>query len=207
MIKVMTPPSEPMTDGQIDKAVDHYRNTLRKHRAEIGSSDAVQRVLSQPEYLAEQLVVIRRRVEAMADLVVRHVKVNPTRTAQAVFDATGRKQYTDRKVVDAMPRGEGNEVVYFFKPRPEVYKNGFISDDCLEKEYEFHGFVPADPYSLAAVNEADPAFADDYPNVTHWKDAEGKWCYAIFDRWGDERGYRRGGYGWSDVWWFAGVRK
>ena len=45
MIKVMTPPSEPMTDGQIDKAVDHYRNTLRKHRAEIGSSDAVQRVL------------------------------------------------------------------------------------------------------------------------------------------------------------------
>ena len=79
MIKVMTPPSEPMTDGQIDKAVDHYRNTLRKHRAEIGSSDAVQRVLSQPEYLAEQLVVIiRRRVEAMADLVVRQVKVNPT---------------------------------------------------------------------------------------------------------------------------------
>jgi len=59
------------------------------------------------------------------------------------------------------------------------------------------------------VNTDDPAFADEHPNCTHWKDGEGKWCFATFSRWGGERGVdvsRRDGVS-RDGWWFAGVRK
>ena len=56
---------------------------------------------------------------------------------------------------------------------------------------------------------ADPAFADDHPNFTHWQDADGKWCYAAFRRWGGERCVRvdRDGGGWGDDWWVAGLRE
>ena len=115
--------------------------------------------------------------------IARKVKVNRNRTPQESLDATGRAQYTDRKVVNAMPKGEGEEVeVVFFKPDLSQH-NDFISDDDLEKEFELRGLKPADPVSVAAVNEADPAFADEKPHGTHWKDAKGNWFYATFDRW------------------------
>jgi hypothetical protein len=79
----------------------------------------------------------------------------------------------------------------------------------LDKEYERRGLKPADPYTLAAVNEADPAFADKHPNGTHWKDADDKWRYAAFYRWSDERRAHvyRSDYDWDDRWWFPGFRK
>lgn len=103
-----------------------------------------------------------------------------------------------------MPRGERNELTVFF------FKVGrWISDDDLEKEFDLLGLIPVDPYTLAAVNEADPAFADDHPNGTHWKDADGRWCNAAFKRWNDEQsvGVGRYDYKWRDDWVFAGVRK
>ncbi|MDO8548210.1 MAG: hypothetical protein Q7R71_00890 [bacterium] len=204
MTKIMTPSRKPMTNGQIDKAVGHYRDLLLKHRNEVGSSEAVQGVLGQSDYLAEQLAVIRKRVEAVSNIIVRRVKVDRMRTPQAILDATGRKQYTDKSVVAAMPRGEGVEVdVHFFK------LGRYISDADLDKEYELRGLKPADPYSQAAVNEADPTFADEHPNGTHWKDGADKWCFATFDRWGGGRDVYVYRYGrdWSDGWFFAGVRK
>lgn len=143
------------------------------------------------------------------DMIIRKVTVNRTRPPQETLNATGRKQYIDHIVVDAMPRGEGEEVEVVFFKLDLSKRNGFISDNDLEKEYELRGLKPADAYSLAAFNEADPAFADTHPNATHWKDASGSWCYAAFDRWNDERivdVYRDGG-DWSDRWWFAGLRK
>ena len=120
-------------------------------------------------------------------------------------------QYTDRKVVDSMPKGEGDEVeVVFFKPEPWEYTEpGYISDDDLEKAYERRNRNPADPYSVAAVNEADPAFADEKPHGTHWKNADGKWCFAALLPLGRQAQVRvdRIGRGWNDNWWFAGVRK
>ncbi|MEK7061888.1 MAG: hypothetical protein AAB957_01365 [Patescibacteria group bacterium] len=104
-----------------------------------------------------------------------------------------------------MPRGEGKEVeVVFFN------LGRYISDADLDKEYELLGFKPADPYSLSAVNEEDQAFADTKPNATHWKDENGKLCYAAFDRWFGVERYvrvRRFGIGWRGHWWFAGVSK
>lgn len=193
----------PITPGQIGKIQELLAARLRKSGL---PRDPTQQVIeTQGDAIAdEMLAAVRRRVEAVSDLIVRRAKVNRTRAPQAALDATGRKQYTDPTVVNAMPRGEGDEVeVYFFNV------GRYVSDDEVEKEFDLREFKPADPYALAAVNEADPAFADEYPNATHWKDADGKWRYAAFSRWLDGRfvSVLRGGGGWGDAWWFAGVRK
>lgn len=175
-----------MTDGQIENAVNKLRDAMRKHRSEI-ASDVAQQVLGVENLGMMMFTPFRERAEAVSNLIVRKVKVDCNRTPQEALDATARVQYTNRKVVDAMPKREGDEVeVVFFKPDLSN-RNGFISDDDLEKEFELRGLKPADPVSVAAVNEADPAFADEKPHGTHWKDAKGNWCFAAFRRWSDDR--------------------
>ena len=161
----------------------------------LGGEAGVQRFLS-----GASEVVVREQV----DTIIRRVRVNHLRNPDAMLNATGRKQYVTDSVVAAMPRGEGDEAdVHFFKI------GQWTSDDDLEQEYAKRGLKPADSYSLAAVNEADPGFADERPNGTHWKDADGKWCYIGFLRGGDERyvSVHRFDDDWGDHWWFAGLRK
>lgn len=205
----MTPSVAGMTDGQIDKAADVFRALLRKHRAEF-SSEATQHALGTNDLGPALLAAFRKHVEAFSNMITRHITVNRTRSPQDAIAATGRNQYVDKNVLATMPQGEGDEAdVIFFKP------GHYVSDADLEKEYALRGLVPADPYALTAVNEADPAFSDEHPNGTHWKDADGRWCYAAFRRWFDDRrvddgrsvGVGRKGNGWSDGWWFAGRRK
>ena len=133
-------------------------------------------------------------------------QVNRTRNPQQVLDATGRRQYTNSAVVATMPSGgtgiEENVTVEFFP----ISKNA--SDDEVAKMLEERGLTD-DPYAVSAVNEADPAFADEHPNGTHWKDADGNWCYAAFSR--DDGGrsvyvYRNGIYLYGSCW-LGGVRK
>lgn len=209
MTKIMTPSVE-MTEGQIDKVVELYRAMLRKHRSELGA-ESVQQVIGQPEFVGEMVGVLRKRAEAVSNLIVRRVKVDYTKTPQQMLDATGRRQYVDSDVVKAMPKGEGDEGdVFFFKPRPGSYdRNGLISDDNLEKEFEFHGLKPCDPYKLSQVNADDQAFADERPNATHWQDENGNWCYAAFSRWlgGRKVDVYRFDIDWYGRWWFAGLRK
>ncbi len=154
--------------------------------------------------VAELVAVVQKYVDAVSNLITRTVNVNRTRAPQEVLDATKRAQYTDRKVMDSMPKGEGETKEVIF-----VNLGHYVSDDNLDKELDSLGFKPADPYSVAAVNEADPAFADEHPNSTHWKDAEGKWCFVAFDRWYDGRsvGVSRYDSDWRDYGWFACVRK
>jgi len=192
-----------ITDGQIENAVEKLRAAIRKHRSEI-SSEVAQRVLGVENLGMEMFAVLRNHVEWMGSMIVRRVAVNRTRTPQEALNATGRKQYTTDDVVVVMPKGEGDEAeVHFFK------LGRYVSDADLEKEYGLRGLKPADPFSLAAVNEADPNFADEHPNGTHWQDANGKWCYMAFSRWGGGRSLdaRRRVSGWSGHWWFAGLRK
>ncbi len=206
MTQIMT--AAEMTDGQIENAVNKLRDAMRKHRSEI-TSDVAQQVLGVENLGMMMFAPFRECAEAVSNLVVRKVPVNRSRTQQEAIEATGRAQYMDRKVVNAMPKGEGNEAeILFFKPDLSE-RSGFISDDDLEKEFELRGLKPADPISVAAVNEADPAFADEKPHGTHWKDAKGNWCYAAFRRWDDRRrvNVNRDDSDWNDDWWFAGVRK
>lgn len=84
-----------------------------------------------------------------------------------------------------------------------------MTNEQLEEEYALRGYRPADLYELAAVNEADPSFANEYPNSTHWKDDNGRWCFVTFIQNIDEHKlcvYRSFG-DWGRDWWFAGVRK
>jgi hypothetical protein len=204
-MKPMTPPAEQkkMTEAQTNKAVANYRALLEKHAPEF-DSEAVQLVLGQSELANDVFATFRKRVEAISNMITRRAKVNRGLKPQEVLNATGRKQYTNSEVVAIMPKGEGDEVeVVFFK------LGRWVSDADLEKEYELRGLKPADPYSLAAVNQADPAFADEKPNGTHWQDENGKWYFAAFDRWRGGRDVRvnRRDCDWGDCWWFAGLRK
>lgn len=207
MVETMNP-SRSATAAQIGKICDLLTAKLRQ--ADLPSEPTQQIIETQGEALAVELVtVVRRRVEVISNLITRRVKVDRSRTPQQALDATGRKQYTNRSVVDSMPRSRTVEVEVFFFKLDLSQSGGYISDADLEKEYDSRGYKPADPYSLAAVNEADPTFADTHPNATHWQDKNGNWCLAAFDLWNGERGVyvHRSGDGWSVSWWFAGFRK
>ncbi len=199
----MSSMSPSITPGQMSKFYDLLVAALRKSGL---PSEPTQQVLeTHGGTLADEFVAaVRKRVDAISDMIVRRVTVNRNRTPQDMLDATGRNQYTDKDVVKAMPRGTGDEAeVIFFKV------GRYLSDADLDKEYDLRGLKPADPFSLGAVNEADLAFADEHPNGTHWQDANGKWCYAAFLRWHVGRLVLvdRDDDGWSDDWFFGGVRK
>ena len=106
--------------------------------------------------------------------------VNRARLREMALIATGRNLHITDKVVAAMPLSIGGEVeLVFFKPKPDAYNRGWISEVVLRAEYERRGLEP-DPIAQAAVNEADPAFASKHPNGTHWLSKDGTWCYAAF---------------------------
>lgn len=196
-------PFEPTTDGQIGKLNEKFAARLRKHNKEL-PSDIFQQLLSDDTLIDEMFISVRKRIEARSEFVTRTVKVNRNRSAKEALKATGRNLYVTDSVAKNMPKAESDEVeIILFKIGRQ------ISDNDLDKEYELRGLKPVDPYSLAALNEADPAFADEHPNGTHWKDADDKWCFAAFRRWVDERrvGVDRDDDVWNDDWWFAGVRK
>ncbi len=205
MAKSMTPSRESKTTtaGQIDKFLNNCRVWLEKHGKEF-ESVAVQTVLGQPEFADAVVQEFRRRVEVQSNLIIRRVPINRSLTPQEVLDATGRRQYTDSEVVDSMPRGTGEEAGVFF-----FHLGRYVSDDELEKEFDLRGLVPAFPDDLAAVNAADPNFAKEKPNGTHWKGEDGKWRFIAFNHWNDERNVNVycNDNDWNDSWWFAGRRK
>ena len=213
MEKPLTPSQktpEAMTDGQIDKIVDNVRAGLRKRCNDFKSADVQQALkkgqLDKKIIQATETALEEAMIQVANNTIKRTVKVDRSLTPQQVLDATKRRQYTNSAVVVTMPSSgtgvEENVTVEFF----QIGKN--ISDDKLAKTYKERGLVP-DPYAQAAVNEADPAFADKYPNGTHWKDVNGNWCFAAFDRDVGERfvNVYRVDLDWDVSWWFGGVRK
>lgn len=192
-----------ISNGQIGQITDRLSTKLRDSGL---SAEGVQAILAAPGGAAidDMVATLRKHVEANSDLIVRRVSVNRHRSARGAIEATGRKPYVTNDVVDAMPRGVGieTELVFFKVGR-------WLTVQELDAEYTLRNLDAADPFSLAAVNEADPAFAEERPNATQWKDAQGKHCYATFRRWDDKRSVHVYRYGsdWYDDWWFAGLRK
>lgn len=201
--------TQSITNGQIGQINDRLATKLR------GSgllAEHIQLALAEPAGLVydDMVAALRRRIELLTGLVVRRWRVaDRSRPPMAVLEATGRKVYRDRAVVAAMPRGKGEEGETVFFKLDLSARDGYISDEDLDKEFDSRNLEPELPDNLAEVNRADPAFADEYPNATHWQDADGNWCYAAFDRWGGERrvNVRRDDGRWGDYWWFAGRRK
>lgn len=196
-----------ITPGEIAKIQELLGAGLRKSGLQ---NEPTQKVLqTQGKALAVELVaVVRKFVEAMANMLVRLVHgIDPAQTNQEALNATGRTQYVNPAVVASAPRGE-NGKVFLWKPDSSAYdENGCISDERLAEEYRIRGQKPAGLVLLAKMNQDDPALADTHPHGTHWKDADGKWCFAAFYGWGGERfvDVDRDVHDWSDVWWFAGV--
>jgi len=142
----------------------------------------------------------------MGQPITRLVRVDRTRTPKKAIKATKRAEYMDDSVVKTMPAcgdGASNEVEVVFFNLGRV-----VNDNDLAAEYEKRGLKP-DPYAVAAVNEADPSFADEHHNGTHWKNADGNWCFVAFDRYGSGRHVQvfRSVKDWRGDWWFGGVRK
>ncbi|MBU2220814.1 hypothetical protein KKD81_02665 [Patescibacteria group bacterium] len=140
--------------------------------------------------------------------------VNRVRSAHKALKATGRELYVNDNVLSAMPKGNGSkaELVFFRVGKHIIY------DHDLDAEYSARGLVPADPFALAAHNEADPVFGDVRSNATVWRDAEGQQCHISF--YGSSPVPYFGGRQkchtlhvgagceeWGPDWWFAGVRK
>jgi len=226
MTKTMTKSAESkeskitkITVNQIDKAVGAYRALLEKNSRELGF-EAMQSILGQPTRFANEiLAAFHRCVKMNSDMFVLRVPVNRTLGAQETLDATGRHRYTntynedtDREIINSMAKGEGKEVEVFFFDIGG--RRDYISHSYLEREYEFRGLKPADPYSLAAVNKANPKLADENSNFTYWKGVRGRLCsidftfngimsVGIFSR----RAKMWGTNGWKKKCWFAGLRK
>ncbi len=205
MAKTMTAPQQkPMTDGQIEDAVSKFRDAVRKHRNEL-DSEAVQKVLGTDNLGMVLFAPFRKLVEMVNNMFTRRVEgINRDQSPQEAIDATGRKQYTDQSVVDAMPRGEGENVeLKFFEldydPTPTE----------LNAEYESLG-LKADPFALAKHMEDDPAFADERPVACQWDlDENGRASFAAFSQWRVERRVHvdRGDDKWFRLYRFAGVSK
>ncbi|MCX6787897.1 MAG: hypothetical protein NT108_01890, partial [Candidatus Kaiserbacteria bacterium] len=163
MGKTMSPSVNSITPGQIGKIQEILGAALRK--SGLQSEPTQQVVEHQGDALVSEMVaVVRKRVEAISGMIVRHVIVNRTRTPQEAIDATGCTQYIDKNVLATMPQGKGDEVDVHFVPTKR-----FIPVNEVPAFLAQYGLVP-DPRAQAAVNEADPAFAGEYPNGTQWGD-------------------------------------
>ncbi len=196
-----------MTDGQIEELQGLFGDVLRRHREEFTSRETKLVIEQEDRSLQSDFLAVVRRYFDNDELktVVRVVTVNRRRAPQQMLDATGCTQYIDEDSVAVIPRSgtgvEENVVIEFFKLDCRV------NDDVLANEYRERGLVP-DPYAVAAVNEDDSTFADKYPNGTHYKDANGQWCYLVFSQNGDENEVNVGhcSSDWFGFWWFGGVR-
>ena len=200
MATTMTASIKPVTDGQIKNLVAKFRDAARKHGVGL-DGEAFQHALGVNNIGTELFASFRTRVEAISSMIVRRVKVDRERSPKDALKATGRALYVSDDVVKTMPKAEGDEVdVFFFKIGRSV--------SCVDliKEYELRGLAP-DHYAQSAVNETDPAFADEHPNGTQWQNAKGEFCCLTFRRWyGKCHVYcSRNDYDWNDYWWFAGV--
>lgn len=126
------------------------------------------------------------------------------KTFQQLLDSTKRNQYTDKDIVDSVKPHKPQDITFFTLGR-------YVLDDDLEKEYQKRGLTPVHPYALASYSlENENVMLEKKWICTHWRDSNGKWCYATFDQWrGDERSVLVGRVGddWDGDWWFAGVRK
>lgn len=116
---------------------------------------------------------------------------------------TGRTLYVDEGIAKSAPQSEETDLQFFKLDR-------YMSDDALEQEYEKHGLRPATILELCMYDKVHQDMLDEKKYIcSHWKDADGKWCFVALDRWRDERNVyvNRRGHVWNDGWWGCGVHK
>ncbi len=203
-----------MTEAQIIRAQKLFGAELRKHRKEFWKK-SVQTVLAKDRKdLKEELINVFRGFVEFRDIIVRKVIVKYSRIPEEAITSTGFSLYHSGsssnadQIIASIPRNVKKDrvvaVSFFWLSMEEI--GPYFTDEHLEHRYRARGLKPADPYSLAAVNEADPDFVAKYgANSTHWKDDKGKWCFVQFDEFKGERKVFVRDDHILEAGWFAGV--
>lgn len=189
--------------GTQTRRLGEFWQTMERAAEELGVDvDKVVDIATQNVELVKKWLSLA--VELL-NMIVRLAKVDRSRTSQQAIDATGRRQYVNKAVVGAMPRGSGETVeITYLKIGRYIRNMADLVTTLADLGYELLG----DPLAVVADMEADPAFADEHPCADCWQDANGNWCYAAFLRYGGERGVYvdQDDFDWVGYWWFA-VRK
>lgn len=189
------------TNGQIGHVNDFHTDILSKR----SRKDLDTLIGNGGVYKEAYEKMVSEVLGLLTNTITVKVKVKRGQTPQQVLDGTGREQYTNKAVVETMPieAGCGEEEVEFV-----FFKVGrSLPDSEVEAERKKRGLIQ-DLAAQAQYNADNPDFATDHPNGDSWKNSNGKWCYADFDRWvgGREVSVDFGGYGWDDYCWFGGRR-
>lgn len=184
--------------------VDHVEGLVEKRLRGL-SRDQIQLLITNGGvYIQVYNRMLDEVLSRLTGMIIRRIKPDRTRTPQQVIAATARRQPVNDDVLVTMPMGEGNGEVemIFFKPGRR------LTPAELDAEYVARDLEP-DPVAQAAINEADPAFADECPNGTQWKLPGGGWGFLFFSRgFGGRYVYVvRNDDDWHGNWSFGGVRK
>ncbi len=139
-----------------------------------------------------------------SEMFTRTVRVDRSmKPLQAFNGITSHRQCLDEAAVNGMPLGTDEEVtLHFFPIKKRLTSVQFASE--LEKRN-----LKPDPMAQTAFNQADPEFADKYPNGTQWQDQAGNFCYAFWRGWRGSRAVSvvESSDGWGGGWFACGVSK
>lgn len=200
-------PSGSRTRGGIPGAVEEFCKFLELQQREVDAKTARQ-IMGLCEIDEIDRPVLECCVQRVRGIFTRRVRVRRDLGPRTALEIRSFKQYTEDDAVRSMSYGELDEVeIVFFKLDLSRQCN-CISDEDLERQYISLGLVPVDPYSLCAVNRADPTLAETRMNCTHWKRGD-LWSFILFRFWQGrhELAVCDSQADWGGSWWFAGVRE
>lgn len=115
-------------------------------------------------------------------LIVRHTIIDLSISSKQALIRKGRVIYTTNPL----------EIASMISGNRTAEKVIFLPGDSWESDNERDTWLGSmnlkfcDPHTLAKVNEDDPAFADDFPNMTYWEDGDHKY-QITFCNWEGER--------------------
>ncbi len=115
------------------------------------------------------------------NIIIRKVIVK-SRSIEEALGATGIKAI-GYQLFPSMVKEFCSQLITKPKPTDEEVEVHFFPWDCeigVDKSYELQGLVPADPYTVCAVNEADPDFAFAYDHCTKWDNGEKRESFLVF---------------------------
>ncbi|MBI2607712.1 MAG: hypothetical protein HYW51_02720 [Candidatus Doudnabacteria bacterium] len=205
-----TPTTTATEEAATNEQVGHINDLVAPRLRQLPREHAQTIITNGGAYQTAFSAMVETFILRMSNWIVLKIEVNRDRTPEEVISATNRKPYVKDEIVRTMPRRDGRTVeMVYFKPGPECYKDGMISEGAVVAEYDARDIEP-DPYAQAADNEAHPEFADEHPNGCQWPLEGGGYGFLSFSEWGDGRSVgcgRCGGVGWGVGWLFGGVRK
>ncbi len=172
----MPPSSKDLLNRLLDKRKEDFNDFLRiigDALAGIQQRQLLLEVLRAhgPEISAEMLEVVKKRLKEILIPIERETIVQRGLSLQDVIDVTHRTQYHQKdgkKVVAPVDTGPNEkEAVTVVFTRFYVHTRFSEIMDRFAKD----GLRP-DPLAVSQVNADDPTFADQFPNLSIWRNGD-----------------------------------